>query len=142
MAVLITASHLWILFSIFLLKFTSADTTIVTAEAAQNVTLPCRTPNNNIRVLQWSRDGLKAEDIFVYRNKMVDPDNQHQSFKNRVDLQDRQMKDGDASLILSNVTIHDNGTYKCRVFMEETRLWKVKEEETQRMEERPAHLLD
>ncbi|CAI5659981.1 unnamed protein product [Oreochromis niloticus] len=42
-------------------------------------------------------------------------DNQHPSFKNWVDLQDRQMKDGDVSLILNNVTINDAGTYKCRL---------------------------
>uniref|UniRef100_A0A3B4EWP1 Ig-like domain-containing protein n=1 Tax=Pundamilia nyererei TaxID=303518 RepID=A0A3B4EWP1_9CICH len=81
-----------------------------------NVTLTCRAPNNSIIiVLEWSRADLGDEYVLFYRNKQFDPDGQHPSFKNRVDLQDRQMKDGDVSLILNNVTTNDNGTYECRV---------------------------
>uniref|UniRef100_A0A3P8QRC0 Ig-like domain-containing protein n=1 Tax=Astatotilapia calliptera TaxID=8154 RepID=A0A3P8QRC0_ASTCA len=83
--------------------------------AGQNVTLPCRAPNNNktITMVEWSRPDLGSEYVLFYRNKQFAPDNQHPSFKNRVDLQDRQMKDGDVSLILKNVTINDTGTYEC-----------------------------
>ncbi|XP_026017129.1 programmed cell death 1 ligand 1-like [Astatotilapia calliptera] len=101
-------------FGIFV--FVSADQKIITAESGHNVTLTCRAPNKNIILgVEWSRADLGDEYVLFYRNKQFDPENQHPSFKNRVDLQDRQMKDGDVSLILKNVTTNDNGTYECRV---------------------------
>ncbi|CAI5660418.1 unnamed protein product [Oreochromis niloticus] len=96
-------------------------------KAGQNVTLTCRAPNsNNITVGKWSRADLKEEEyVLMYRDGHFEPAKQHPSFKNRVDLRDRQMKDGDVSLILKDVTINDTGTYTCRVFMGETHPWKL-----------------
>ncbi|XP_019210114.1 neural cell adhesion molecule 2 isoform X2 [Oreochromis niloticus] len=96
------------------------DLKIITAESGQDVTLTCRAPNNNIRVVRWKRTDLGDVCRLVVENGNLVPANQHPSYKNRVDLQDRQMKDGDVSLILKNVTINDAGTYECRVFMNET----------------------
>uniref|UniRef100_A0A668RK13 Ig-like domain-containing protein n=1 Tax=Oreochromis aureus TaxID=47969 RepID=A0A668RK13_OREAU len=85
--------------------------------AGQDVTLTCRAPNSNIpiTVVEWSRADLKEEYVLMYRDGHLYADGQHPSFKNRVDLQDRQMKDGDVSLILKDVTINDTGTYECHV---------------------------
>ncbi|KAL4008431.1 hypothetical protein ACER0C_002283 [Sarotherodon galilaeus] len=94
----------------------SSEQKTITAESGQKkVTLTCGALNKNIIVVEWSREGLDPEYVLVYRGGKFDPENQHPSFKNRVDLQDRQMKDGDVSLILKNVTINDTGTYKCHV---------------------------
>ncbi|XP_039464022.1 cell surface A33 antigen-like [Oreochromis aureus] len=116
----VTASLCSTLLIVGVFVFVSADQKIITAASGQNVTLTCRAPNsNNIIVVEWSRADLETEYVLLYRNKKLDPENQHPSFKNRVDLQDRQMKDGDVSLILNNVTTADNGTYECRIFMRE-----------------------
>ncbi|XP_006800563.1 programmed cell death 1 ligand 1-like [Neolamprologus brichardi] len=100
----------------------SAFNVQINITAGQNITLPCRAPNDNkiIIVMEWSRPDLQTEYVLCYRDEQFDPDYQHPSFKNRVDLQDRQMKDGDVSLILYNVTINDAGTYECRVIQNET----------------------
>ncbi|XP_039859952.1 putative butyrophilin subfamily 2 member A3 [Simochromis diagramma] len=95
----------------------SEDQKIITAEPGPDVTLPCRAPNNNIIAVKWSRADLGDEYVLLYRDGRFEPDDQHPSFKNRVDLQDRQMKDGNVSLILKNMTTADNGTYECHVFM-------------------------
>ncbi|CAG5965475.1 unnamed protein product [Menidia menidia] len=90
----------------------------ITAEAGQDsVILPCRAgKETQIRIVGWSRDDLSPDIVLYYRSGQIDSDRQHPSFRNRVDLQDRQMKDGNASLILKNVKINDNGIYKCVVY--------------------------
>uniref|UniRef100_A0AAZ1X4D0 Ig-like domain-containing protein n=1 Tax=Oreochromis aureus TaxID=47969 RepID=A0AAZ1X4D0_OREAU len=97
--------------------FPLSDQKNITATPGQkSVTLPCRAPNNNnnIVVLEWSRADLGEKYVLLSRDEQLDPENQHPSFKNRVELLDRQMKDGDVSLILKDVTTTDNGTYECR----------------------------
>uniref|UniRef100_A0AAZ1XT19 Ig-like domain-containing protein n=1 Tax=Oreochromis aureus TaxID=47969 RepID=A0AAZ1XT19_OREAU len=90
-----------------------SDQKNITAESGQDVILTCRAPNYTNQNFNWSRADLGDEYVLLYRDEVFVPDNQHPSFKNRVDLQDRQMKDGDVSLILKNVTINDTGTYEC-----------------------------
>ncbi|XP_042071805.1 nectin-4 [Haplochromis burtoni] len=82
---------------------------IITTETEQDVTLPCQAPDNIIGI-EWSRPDLNEEYVLLYRDGRSDPKHQHPSFVNRVYL-----KDGDASLILKNVTTADTGKYECRV---------------------------
>uniref|UniRef100_A0A087XVC7 Ig-like domain-containing protein n=1 Tax=Poecilia formosa TaxID=48698 RepID=A0A087XVC7_POEFO len=85
-----------------------------------NVSLPCRLPNNKPAVVvKWTRPDLEPEYVLLFRDEQPDPENQHPSFRKRVELQDRRMEDGDVSLLLSNVTTNDTGTYECRVFQRE-----------------------
>uniref|UniRef100_A0A087YMB3 Ig-like domain-containing protein n=1 Tax=Poecilia formosa TaxID=48698 RepID=A0A087YMB3_POEFO len=102
--------------NITLVITSSSDKINVTAEPGQNVTLPCRSAEDkHVIIVQWSRRDLGSEYVLLYRDYMLDPENQHPSYKNRVDLKDRQMKDGDVSLVLENVTTNDRGIYECRV---------------------------
>ncbi|KAK5621607.1 hypothetical protein CRENBAI_025649 [Crenichthys baileyi] len=88
----------------------------INAEPGQNIVLPCRAPDSRpVIVVEWTRNGLGSHSVYLYRDAQIDQLNQHPTFKNRVELQDREMKDGDVSLTLRNVTSDDRGTYECRV---------------------------
>ncbi|XP_030609327.1 uncharacterized protein LOC115796972 [Archocentrus centrarchus] len=111
-----SASLCWSLLSACIL-LVSADQKNLTAEPGQNVTLPCRGPNNKTCVVEWIRTDLGKEYVFFYRERRIVTDRQHPSFVNRVDLQDRRLKDGEVSVVLQNVTINDTGRYECRVVL-------------------------
>ncbi|XP_063319657.1 immunoglobulin superfamily member 1-like [Pelmatolapia mariae] len=116
----------WVLIStIYLSVVRPPDKKTIITESGQNVTLTCRAPNNNIRGVYWTRADLLPEYVLLYQDGGFDPEDQHPSFKNRVDLQDIKMKDGDVSLILKNVTINDTGIHTCHVFMAETNSWEI-----------------
>ncbi|MEQ2171632.1 hypothetical protein GOODEAATRI_012893, partial [Goodea atripinnis] len=94
---------------------TCQDQRIITAEPGEDVTLTCRAAENKpVIVVKWTRTDLgSVQYVLLYRDEQFDPDYQFTSFKNRVDLQD--VKNGDVSLVLNNVTTDDTGRYECRV---------------------------
>ncbi|CAI5660548.1 unnamed protein product [Oreochromis niloticus] len=79
-----------------MVNLTVTDHKFITAESGQDVTLTCRAPNNKIKFLKWTKAYLQSEVVILHWDGHFDPFYQHPSFKNRVDLQDRQ-----------NVTIND-----------------------------------
>ncbi|XP_032364024.1 uncharacterized protein LOC116677977, partial [Etheostoma spectabile] len=101
--------------ALFLLSKPAPDLIEVTVDPGDDVTLPCRSNESSIRAVEWSRPDLDPDTVLFYRDGHLDPSNQHQSFKDRVDLVDRDLKDGDVSLTLKNVNINDTGIYECRV---------------------------
>ncbi|CAI5671307.1 unnamed protein product [Oreochromis niloticus] len=126
MASLTLASLCWALLILVVVVFAAEAQNTVTAEPGQDVVLPCRVPSDKtIRAVKWSRADLGDNYVLFYRDEQLDPENQHPSFKKRVDLQDRQMKDGDVSLILKNVTTADDGSYNCKIFNGGTTSWEI-----------------
>ncbi|MED6278941.1 hypothetical protein CHARACLAT_029209 [Characodon lateralis] len=94
-----------------------ADQTNMRAKPGDIIHLPCRAPDSQpVLAVEWSRSDLEAEYVLLFRDKQIDPAFQHPSFKNRVNLLDTEMKNGDTSLVLKNVTTADKGTYECRIF--------------------------
>ncbi|XP_041821530.1 coxsackievirus and adenovirus receptor homolog [Chelmon rostratus] len=85
----------------------------------QDVTLQCRAPRgSSITLVEWNRADLRSDGyLFFYRNERSYENFQHPSFRGRVKLRDPEMKDGDASVVLRNVTVNDTGTYECRIII-------------------------
>ncbi|XP_039908004.1 myelin-oligodendrocyte glycoprotein-like isoform X2 [Simochromis diagramma] len=89
----------------------------VQAKLGVDVTLQCEISTDEIiSVLKWSRADLNTDGyVYFYRNKRSYENYQHPSFHGRVKLKDPEMKDGDVSLILKNVTFNDTGMYECHI---------------------------
>lgn len=81
------------------------------------MTLPCQAGKDRIiTVLAWTRADLGADDyVFLYHDGHFS-NIQHSLFKNRVALKDKDIRDGDVTIILKHVTTNDTGVYKCVVF--------------------------
>ncbi|KAK2813488.1 hypothetical protein Q5P01_000817 [Channa striata] len=89
------------------------------ATPGEDVVLRCRAPREAaIGLMEWTRRDLKSGDyVFFYRDGNSHNSFQHPSFHGRVELKDPEMKHGDVSLILKNVTINDTGIYECWIII-------------------------
>ncbi|XP_026225264.1 butyrophilin-like protein 1 isoform X2 [Anabas testudineus] len=97
--------------------WTSTFADQLTVKPGDDVVLQSQAPTEAvIRLLEWIRPDLKSDgDVFFYRNDRSYEKYQHPSYRARVELKDPEMKNGDASVILKNVTVNDTGTYECRI---------------------------
>ncbi|CAK6984848.1 titin-like%2C partial, partial [Scomber scombrus] len=96
---------------------------LITAKPGDDVTLPCRAPNNvTIAAVKWSRSNLDRY-VYLKSDGHLNTAGQDPSYVNRVQLKDDEMKNGELSLILKNVNNKDKGTYECR-YMERGGRWE------------------
>ncbi|XP_033182596.1 butyrophilin subfamily 2 member A1-like [Anabas testudineus] len=114
-------SSQWILFFFLitcLLHHAAAEEQYeIKAEPGEDVTLQCQDPRKvSIELIKWSKPDLKSEKyVYYFRDGSMCIPCQLESYHGRVELKDSEMKDGDVSVILKNVTINDTGTYECYV---------------------------
>ncbi|KAM4714635.1 coxsackievirus and adenovirus receptor homolog [Anableps anableps] len=98
----------------------------ITVKPGEDTILPCYTPDSKLIInVEWTRTDLGSEYVLLYKDKQIDPTFQHPAYKGRVDLLDRQMKDGNVSLVLKDVATNDTGTYECQVQNEGSRKTKL-----------------
>ncbi|KAM9424205.1 butyrophilin subfamily 2 member A1-like isoform 1-T1 [Pholidichthys leucotaenia] len=84
----------------------------------ETTTLPCKlVKGTNPSVVEWSRVDLFPH-VLLFRDGHFHSDDQYPSLQDRVKLTDPQMKDGDMSLVVRDVTVEDSGSYMCYVFTE------------------------
>ncbi|XP_073344884.1 nectin-4-like [Pagrus major] len=100
----------------------SADPQEITVGPGEDVTLPCQGSSGGVSLLAWNRTEPKTDKyVFHFRDGIPSENFQNPSFQGRVELSDPEMKDGDGSIVLKNVTINDSGTYKCLIAEENAR---------------------
>ncbi|XP_035989292.1 matrix remodeling-associated protein 8-like isoform X2 [Fundulus heteroclitus] len=130
MAAPLTAPFLWTLMVCSSFMLVSADQTILRVDSGVTVTLPCRVPGDGtVRAAEWRRaDLVSGQYVLFWRNNKVDIEASCPSFRNRVDVQD--VKNGDVSLVLKNVTTADRGTYECRVTVNKLKRRSVQDTNT------------
>ncbi|XP_069028266.1 uncharacterized protein [Embiotoca jacksoni] len=89
----------------------------ITRETGDNVPLLCQVVNSSVPIvaINLTRSGLGSEHVLFFRDGKVQRDNQHPSYEGRVELRNLQMDGGDVSLIITNLTVNDSGTYTCEV---------------------------
>ncbi|XP_047242135.1 butyrophilin subfamily 1 member A1-like isoform X3 [Girardinichthys multiradiatus] len=86
--------------------------------AGGNVILPCslKIPNNgDMPTVEWSKEGLKPNVVFLYRNGFETFEMKNPAFEFRTSLFMREVKNGNVSLRISNVRISDEGIYQCLI---------------------------
>ncbi|XP_026225170.1 coxsackievirus and adenovirus receptor-like isoform X2 [Anabas testudineus] len=89
----------------------------IKAKSGERVVLPCRGFSSSpVTGVEWIRPDLEqAGDVFLSQDGRYVPDGQHPYAKGWMELNNAEMKDGDASLILKNALPVDSGTYHCYV---------------------------
>ncbi|XP_035850201.1 myelin protein P0-like isoform X2 [Sander lucioperca] len=102
-----------------LLRPLSASEEELTVKPEHDVTLGCRAPSDGaVTLLEWNIRNLKDDSyVFFYRNQRPYEKYQHPRYRGRVELRDPEMRHGDVSVILKNVSVNDTGTYDCRVII-------------------------
>ena len=84
---------------------------VIRVELGQDATLPCPAGDTSIRAAEWTRSDMSPPtEILFWRGGKT-----YSDFKDRVQLVDGELKTGNVSLKLKNMSRDDVGTYECRV---------------------------
>ncbi|XP_053199170.1 butyrophilin subfamily 3 member A2-like [Scomber japonicus] len=90
------------------------------AFAGGDVILPCSfdiTAINDFPTIEWSKEGLHPNVIFLYRDGCETYEMKNRAFEYRTSFVTKELKNGNISLRISNVQLSDAGKYQCM------RLW-------------------
>ncbi|KAK2863326.1 hypothetical protein Q5P01_002859 [Channa striata] len=80
------------------------------------VILPCSfnvSASNDFPTVEWSKEGLKPNVVFLYRDGCETYEMKNQAFEYRTSLIPKELKNGNISLRISNLQLSDAGRYQC-----------------------------
>uniref|UniRef100_A0A3P8U8M5 Ig-like domain-containing protein n=1 Tax=Amphiprion percula TaxID=161767 RepID=A0A3P8U8M5_AMPPE len=97
-------------------SFAQGQPEAVLAFAGGDAVLPCSfeiAASNDFPTVEWSKEGLKPNVIFLYRDGCETHEMKNPSFEYRTSLIARELKNGNVSLRISDVQLSDAGKYQC-----------------------------
>ncbi|XP_029023843.1 butyrophilin subfamily 2 member A2-like [Betta splendens] len=84
----------------------------IQAFVGETVVLPCNiSVSGELPTVEWSKEGLNV--AFLYRDGCEDFDMKNEAFRYRTNLIMNELKDGNISLMISDVQLTDAGKYQC-----------------------------
>ncbi|KAI9527247.1 hypothetical protein NQZ68_032829 [Dissostichus eleginoides] len=94
----------------------SKDDFEVKAKPGEDVTLQCNSSRDAaVTDLMWNRPDREDDYVFFFRDNRLYEQYQDPRCRGRVELKDPEMKNGEFSILLKNVSVNDSGTYECWV---------------------------
>lgn len=90
----------------------------VVASAGGSAVLSCNLkipPNDHVPTVEWSKEGLDPNVVFLYRDGCETFEMKNQAFEFRTSLFLREVKNGNVSLRISDVRPSDAGTFQCLI---------------------------
>ncbi|XP_015259561.1 PREDICTED: selection and upkeep of intraepithelial T-cells protein 7-like isoform X1 [Cyprinodon variegatus] len=100
------------------MSFADPNLQQILAFAGGHAILPCslKTPaNDDVPTVEWSKEGLKPNVVFLYRNGFETFEMKNPAFEFRSSLFMREVKNGNVSLRISNLKPSDTGIYRCLI---------------------------
>ncbi|KAL3050934.1 hypothetical protein OYC64_001249 [Pagothenia borchgrevinki] len=128
MAALTSAQHAGLFMFLWIIGSAAARESLK-RKSGEDVLLRCNSSTDAaITKLEWKRPELDDDYVFFFRNNRLYENYQDPRYRGRVELNDPEMKNGDASVLLKNVTVNDSGTYECWVITSQTRRRRAADE--------------
>ncbi|XP_039996342.1 butyrophilin subfamily 1 member A1-like isoform X2 [Xiphias gladius] len=94
----------------------------ILAFAGGSVVLPCHvTVSGDIPTVEWSKEGLDPTIAFLYRDGCETFEMKSPVFWYRTNLMMNEVKNGNMSLLISNVQLSDAGKYRCMILRRTSR---------------------
>ncbi|XP_061566148.1 butyrophilin-like protein 2 [Cololabis saira] len=72
-------------------------------------------PSQDLPTVEWSREGVSPNTVFVYRDGCETLEAKNPDFRYRTSLIMNELPNGNLSLRVSNLQLSDKGTYWCKI---------------------------
>ncbi|XP_058480649.1 uncharacterized protein LOC131456380 [Solea solea] len=93
----------------------------LTVMSGRDATLHLGCSEGEVTLIEWTRPDLQPlKYVFLYRNARSYENYQNPGYHGRVELRNPEIKDGDVSITVKNVSVNDAGLYRCRTIVKES----------------------